>query len=134
MATGTAFTHFSAAAVLNCYLNATNITAPANIYMALFTVMPGEDGTGGTEVSGGGYARQAMSFGAPSGSPRQCATDALIDFGTPSANYGTLVGWGIYDASTAGNLIFKDAFTPNITVNSGQPFSIASGALTMQID
>ena len=38
-------------------------TSPTNVYLALYTVAPTDSG-GGTEVSGNGYARQQMSFGA----------------------------------------------------------------------
>src|SRR3972149_1846600 len=52
-------------AVLNV-LRGTNITAPANVYVGLFSVNPADDASAGTELTGaGGYARQAVTFGAP---------------------------------------------------------------------
>lgn len=89
----------------------------ATRYIALFTAVGSDDGTGFTEVSGNGYARAATVGGtsggtwdAPSGSaPREITNDLLISF--PAATgpgWGTVIAWGIYDAATSGNLLFWD--------------------------
>ncbi len=98
---------------------------PAAIYVALFTAAPSDSG-GGTEVSGGSYARVAVSqldaqWNAPSAGNGLFSNVNNITFPTPTANWGTIVAMGIFDASTAGNLLIWGLQTPNKTVNNGDP-------------
>lgn len=96
-------------------------------FVALFTVAPGESG-GGTEVSGGSYSRQAVTFGAPSGG--QIANSSIINFTTPTANWGNVVAWGIFDASSGGNLwAYCDIATQ--TINTGTAVNFQAGQLTI---
>lgn len=123
-------------------------TLAANLYYGLFTASPADAG-GGTEVSGGSYARQpvarslaaqagtqsAGSTTASTGSSATTSNNAAITFPAPSANWGTIVAWGIFDAVSGGNLLFFTAQTPNKTVNNGDPApSFAIGAAQVQID
>jgi hypothetical protein len=123
-------------------------TGPANLYVALFTANPSDTG-GGTEVSGGSYARvtvasslanwagtqSAGSTTASSGTGGTTSNNNAITFPTPSANWGSITGVGIYDATTAGNLLFWGALGTAKTVNNGDPApSFAAAALTVQID
>ena len=70
-------------------------------YLALFLTDPTASGTG-TEVSGGGYARKIINFSAPSlvSGKEQVSNSAPVDFGTLTADLGTVAYWGIYDALT----------------------------------
>lgn len=123
-------------------------TGPATVYIALFTANPTDTG-GGTEVTGGSYARVAVtsslanwagtqaaaSTTASSGTSGTTSNNAAITFPTPSANWGTITGVGIFDASSAGNLLIWSALTTSKTVNNGDPApSFAAAALTFQID
>lgn len=95
------------AAVLNI-LGGTTPTVPATVYVALFTTLPSDSG-GGVEVSGGGYARVAVTnnstnFPAASGGSKSNGT--LIDFGTATLDWGDVIGWGIFDAASSGNLLW----------------------------
>lgn len=121
-------------------------TAPANVYVALFTAAPSDSG-GGTEVSGGAYARvqvastlenwagtqSAGSTTASSGTGGQTSNNGAITFPAPSgANWGTITHFGIFDASTGGNLLFHGALTASKSVNDGDSApSFAAGALTV---
>lgn len=112
-----------------------SFTKPTGLWIALFTAAPNDAG-GGTEVSGGGYARVARApldanWAAPSGGNGQTSNVAAIDFGTASANWGTITHFGIFDASTAGNLLVWGALTASRTVNSGDAFQIPAGQLTV---
>jgi hypothetical protein len=95
--------------IVNHVLRNTAYTQPTTVYVGLFTVMPADDGTGGTEVSGGSYARQSVTFGAPSPSG-QTNNSSTITFPTATADWATganrVVGFGIFDASSAGNLLY----------------------------
>lgn len=105
-------------------------TSPTTVYVGLFTSDPTDAGTG-TEVSGGSYARQSASFATASGG--SASTNADITFPTATANWGTITHVGIYDASTAGNLLFHGAVTTSKTIESGDTFQISSGNLTITL-
>jgi hypothetical protein len=83
-------------------------TAPANVFLALFTAAPSDSG-GGTEVTGGSYARKSVTnnstnFPAASGGSKNLAVSQ--SFVTPTAPWGTVVAFGLFDASTSGNLLY----------------------------
>jgi len=125
-------------AVLNV-LRATNITAPANVYVGLFSVNPTDDASAGTELTGaGGYARQAVTFGAPTtdtGNVRKISNTGLITFGPATgADWAQAVGFGIFDALTLGNLLYWDSLTTPKTVAVGDKAEFAVGALVVKED
>ena len=114
----------------------------AATWVALFTTLPAEDGTGGTEVSGGSYARVQVNqdgatppyWNAPTGSPALIDNNGEIAFPQATANWGTVVGCGVYDASTAGNLLYFGSLTASQTVNNGSTFKFAAGDLDLTLD
>lgn len=114
-------------------------TKPSTLYVALFTVLPAEDGTGGTEVTGTGYARiqhgpSDATWAEPVGGNGQFSNVGAIQFGSPTANWGTVVGFGLYDAITGGNLLIYDTLAASVIVNSGDPApAFGSGALIITI-
>lgn len=119
-------------ALLNATLNNTTYTSPATTYLALFTSDPTDAGTG-TEVSGGSYARQALSFDTASGTSGLVATDADVEFPQATGSWGT-VGWiGIYDASTSGNLLYHTALDVSKAIDTGDIFKISTGSLTVAL-
>ena len=121
--------------ILNCYLNQTNITAPTAIYVGLHTANPTDAGTG-TEVSGNGYARVAITdkFGTASGTGGSLSSNAdITGFTASGGNWGTVSHIGIWDASTAGNLLFHTALDSSAAVNDGDSFQISSGNLTVTV-
>lgn len=121
-------------------------TVPSTVYVALYTATPSDSG-GGTEVSGGSYARvlvgpsdsawqstQGLTTAAASnGTGGQTANGSTITFPTPTGNWGTITSFGIFDASTSGNLLIWGPLTVSKTVNNGDPaptFSAAALAIT----
>lgn len=95
-------------ALLDHVLGGGDYTRPATVYAALFTVAPGE-AAGGTEVTGGSYARVAITNNAtnfPAASGGSKSNGTAITFPQASANWGTVVALGVFDASTSGNLLF----------------------------
>ena len=79
------FTDATEAAVLDCYFNQTNITAPTAIYMALYSANPADAGSGGTELSGNNYSRVDVtaSFSAASGGA--LTNNVAVAFPVPTA-------------------------------------------------
>lgn len=110
-----------------------SFTKPTVLYIALYTAAPSDAG-GGTEVTGGSYARVACNPGDANWSGAS-STSGLTDnvsaitFPTASASWGTVTHLGILDASSGGNLLFHGALTASKTVGSGDTFSIAAGDL-----
>lgn len=134
--------------VLDYLLRAQSFSAPSTVYVGLAT-STGSSAACGTEVTGGSYARVAVTSslanwagtqGATttaisSGSSGQTSNNAVITFPAPTANWGTAVEFCVFDASTSGNLLFRAALTTSETINSGAPApSFAISALTWTIN
>lgn len=123
-------------ALLNHVLNATAYSAPATLYVALFTAAPTDAG-GGTEVTGNNYSRKAVTANTtnfPAASGGSVANGAAITFATPSGSWGTVTHFGLFDASTSGNLLYWGALTTSKTPGNGDTVSFAIGALTITED
>lgn len=118
--------------VLNI-LRATNVTAPANVYVALFSAAPSDAG-GGTEVSTGAYARQLCGFGAPAGTPRVTSNAADILFPVVTVGYGPVTHFAIMDAVTAGNMLYWAALAASKTFAINDQAVFRAGQLTVTED
>jgi hypothetical protein len=117
-------------ALINATLRNTSYTSPATVYVGLYTSDPTDADTG-TEVTGGSYARQAVTFGAPSDGVS--TNTAAIEFPQATGTWGT-VGWiGIEDASTGGNLLYHTALDASKTIATGDIFKIAIGSLSVTL-
>ena len=117
-------------ALINATLRNTTYTSVATVYVSLWTSDPTDAGSG-TEVSGGSYARTAVTFGAPSNGVTTNSAD--VTFPTATASWGT-VGWiGINDASTSGNLLYHTALDTAKAIDSGDIFKISSGNLSVTL-
>lgn len=115
--------------LIDHFLGTTSFTAPAAVYVALYTVAPSDSG-GGTQVTGGSYARQLATFTASSGGAT--SNDSNIDFANMPA--ATVVAVGIFDALTSGNLLLWGTLTTNKTTDAGDTLRIATGDLDISID
>lgn len=107
-------------------------THPTNTYFALMTVMPTASG-GGTEVTGGSYARVTFTNNPsnwPASSGQTKTNAAVIDWGTATANWGTILGVAEYDASTGGNLLSFGPLSTSRIVNNGDSFQVPIGGAT----
>ena len=115
--------------LLDHFLGTTAYTMPNPVYVALFTVAPGDAG-GGTEVTGGSYARQTAAFSAASSGAT--SNSGNIDFtGMPAA---TTVAIALFDASTSGNMLVHGTLTTNKQTDAGDTLRIATGDLDISID
>ena len=118
--------------VLNYVFTTTSVTRPTAWYLALFTSNPAEDASG-TEVSTSGtaYARQSVTF---SVSGNTATNTAAIEFPTATASYGTVTHVGVYDASTAGNLIAYAALTTSKAIDTGDVLRLPANDLDVTMD
>lgn len=118
--------------VLKHVFTNTAYTAPSTLYVGLFTVAPTDAG-GGTEVSGGSYARQTATFTVSGSSPTQAANSAAVEFPTASANWGTIVAAAVFDASTSGNMLAWADLTANKTISSGDVFRFPTSSFVVTL-
>ena len=117
-------------ALINATLRNTTYTSVATVYVSLWTSDPTDAGSG-TEVSGGSYARTAVTFGAPANGVTTNSAD--VTFPTATASWGT-VGWiGINDAATSGNLLYHSPLDTAKTIDTGDIFKISSGNLSVTL-
>jgi hypothetical protein len=105
--------------------------AKPTVYLALFTTDPTEVGTG-TEVSGGAYARQTIAFNAAATGSATNSADVL--FPTATASWGTITHVGLYDAATAGNMLWHGALSAGKAIGTDDQFKLGAGRLTVSMD
>lgn len=119
--------------ILDHVLTATGYTQPSTRYLALFTANTGlETNSPSAEISGGSYARQAVTFAAASAG--SSATNATVTFPAATANWGTITHVAIMDSVSAGNVLFWGAVTTSKNIESGDTFQVTSGNLTISLD
>jgi len=134
--------------LIDWLLRGQSFTPPATVYFGLLTAAPSDTG-GGTEASGGSYARVGVTASlanfagtqgtgtttASSGTSGTTSNNAVITFPAPTGDWGRVTHIGIYDAPTGGNLLIYGALTNAKNINNGDAApSFAAAALTFQID
>ncbi len=117
-------------ALVNATLRNTSYTSPATVYVALYTTDPTDADTG-TEVSGNAYARQSVTFSAPSNGAT--SNSAAVEFPQATGSWGTVAYIGLRDASSGGNLLYHTPLDASKTIATGDVFRIAIGSLTVTI-
>jgi hypothetical protein len=119
--------------ILNLVLKNTAYTAPTSVYVSLHTADPTDAGSGAeVTTTGTAYVRQAATFGTVANGSVTNSADILYPVAT--ANYGTVTHLAIWDAQSAGNMLFSGALSASKIINSGDQFKIASGNLTITLD
>jgi hypothetical protein len=122
-------------------------TMPTTIYFALAT-STGTDAACGTEVTGGNYSRASVTgslanwagtqgagtTAASSGTSGTTSNNNIVAWPTPSATWGLVVEICAMDASTGGNLLFRNPITISKTINNADVVDLPAGALTFQFD
>ncbi len=116
--------------VLTWLLTTGSATRPTTWYVALFTDDPGESGAG-TEISGGSYARTAVTFTV---SGDTASNSGAVEFPAASTSWGTITHIGVMDAATSGNMIVYAALTASKTIASGDVFRIPAGDLDITLN
>ena len=122
--------NYSKQGTINFWFRNQSVTQPSSVYVALYSTDPTGANTG-TEISGGGYARQPAVFGAPtiSGNQAIAQNTAVINFPQLTAAVGTAAYIALLDAASSGNLIAYAALPTSLQLNAGfQPY-IAVGDL-----
>jgi hypothetical protein len=110
--------------ILDHILGTGAYTMPTTVYVGLSTGSFNDDNSG-TELSGSGYARQSIAFGAASSGT--ASNSGNVDFPAATGSWGTVSHFGLFDASTGGNLLIHGALTASKTVATGDILRIATG-------
>jgi hypothetical protein len=118
---------------LDHLLGVSSFSAPSALYLGLSTASGGgfgDDGTG-TESS---LARQAISFSAPSNTSISSSAAAAIEYPRITGSAETIYGWGVFDAATAGNLLYHGSFpASSISLSTGDSFTVPAGSVSIGV-
>ena len=104
--------------------------APAAVYLSLHTADPTDAGSG-AEVSGGSYARQAITFNAAHATAGTIDNSSAEEFTNMPAC--TVTHIGVWDHASSGNLLFHGAVSASKTVTLGDTISLAAGSLDITL-
>ena len=116
-----------AAELLNKDFGATNYTPPATWYVGLRS--------GGTELSGSGYARVAVTNNTtnfPNVAANTMVNGTVITFPTASADWATADEVAFYIASSGGTPKYTGVLDSPVLVRSGQTRQFAAGDLKIK--
>lgn len=119
--------------ILDHIFGGSDYTRPATLYIALFTSAPTDAG-GGTEVSGGSYARAAVtnnSTNFPAAVAGSKSNATALTFAAATGAWGTVTHVAIFDSLTGGNMLFSGALNASKTIQSGDVYSISIGQLVI---
>lgn len=124
-----AFSNYLENKVLLHVFGGTSYTAPATLYLALYTTNPGEGNTG-TECSGTSYARQTIAFTVVNDT---ASNTSAVEFPVAGSSWGTISYVGILDNLTSGNLLAYGALTTAKAIDSGDVFRVEAGDLDITL-
>tara|TARA_R110000803_G_scaffold209872_2_gene280270 strand:+ start:278 stop:670 length:393 start_codon:yes stop_codon:yes gene_type:complete len=127
-----ALSDYSEKLLLDWAMTTGSATRPTAWYVALYTVAPSDSG-GGTEVSGSGYARQAVTFGAAATPGGTTSNTGAVSYTASGGAFGTVVAIGIFDAVSSGNLLWHGTMTASKTVDDGDTLEFSIGNIDLTL-
>jgi hypothetical protein len=134
-----AATDFLEQALADHFFRTATFAKPAALWIGLFTTAPADDGTGGVEVTGGGYLRRQLD----PGDANWLRTGSVItniptvQYPTPTADWGLVIGAGLFSASTSGTLYIYGPLIPVIGDDGNTIFNgvnVLSGETSVRFD
>ena len=134
-----AFSDYYENKIIDHMLRNQAFTPPTTVYVALFTSTTGLEANSGItgEVSGGSYARQAVTLTAASAGASE--NNADITFPTASASWGTVTALAIVDHATNTtwgtnvNVLMYGTLTASKAVGNGDTFKILAGNIDVTV-
>ena len=118
--------------ILDWMMTAGTAARPSAWYVALYTAAPSDAG-GGTELSGSGYAREAVAFAAATSGTGTTSNTGVVIFTADGGDWGSVTHMGIHDASSGGNLIWHGALAAAKTVADGDTLEFAVGNIDLTV-
>lgn len=118
--------------LLDWMMTTGSATRPTAWYVALYTAAPSDSG-GGTEVSGNGYTRKAVTFAAASTPGGTTSNSGAVTFTAAGGSWGTITHIGIHDALSSGNLLWHGSMTASKTIADGDTLEFAIGNIDLTL-
>jgi hypothetical protein len=124
-------------AVLNLILRGMVFVPPATTYLALFTADPTDANLTANELVNTGYVRQLIGSTTAWTAPalgtggQQVQNVNQVIFGALAAAGATITHIGIYDAATAGNLLYHTPLAVPKVLNVGDQIAFAPGQIVV---
>lgn len=115
--------------VLKFAFNADSVTRPTSWYLGLFTSNPGEGG--GTEISGNGYTRKAVTFTVTGDT---ATNSGAVEFDVATGSWGTISHVAVFDASSGGAQIAYAALTTAKAIDTGDVLRFPVGDVDITLD
>ena len=115
--------------VLKFAFNADSVTRPTNWYLGLFTSNPGEGG--GTEISGNGYTRKAVTFTVTGDT---ATNSGAVEFDVATGSWGTISHVAVFDAASGGAQIAYAALTTAKAIDTGDVLRFPTGDVDVTLD
>lgn len=121
--------------ILNHFIRNAPVPSPQSVYLALFINDPTDANTG-TEVQGGSYSRQQVTFSQPIQSSDKAVimNNHKIEYPVATAEWGSISHWGLMTAPTGGNLICRGVFNRLETVQTGNRFVLEPNNLQVSME
>lgn len=126
--------YYLANAVINGVLGGSSYSQPGTVYLAAFTTIPTQSNTGGIEPSGGSYSRVSITNNPtnwPTAVSGAKSNGVQFNFTTATGSWGTIVGFGLFDDPSTGNLLYYGPLTTPKVITTGSTLSFNVGSLTM---
>ena len=127
-----ALANYSEKLLLDFLMTSGSATRPTAWYVALYTAAPNDAG-GGTELSGDGYTRQAVTWAAASSPAGTTSNTNVPTFTANGGSWGTITHLGIWDASSSGNFLWHGALSASKTVADGDTIDFAAGNIDLTL-
>ena len=126
------FSTYLAQKIIDHTLRGSSYSMPSTLYLALFTADPTDNNVTANEATGAWYGRVATgSWSAAVGSGNASSNNNAIVFNAVTGSTISISHWGIYDASTSGNLLYSDSFPASRVLNVGDIATVAASGLTL---
>jgi hypothetical protein len=132
----TDFSDYFEQQIANWFRGTSVVAALANLHWALYTVAPSDSG-GGTEVTGGSYAR--LQIASSTGEWSAPGVDGTITnnndwiWPTATANWGTIVALAGLSAAAGGNQIIWKLLELPVTIATTEIFRLNAGKVSIRV-
>ena len=115
-------------AILNHVLRNTALASPGSVFLAIGS-RTGDSFTELETPGQNGYARQAISFAAPSGG--SCASSNSQTFGAATSDWASATAFAIFDAATGGNVLYIGNLAAARDAGIGDSILFGNGDITV---
>lgn len=130
--------NFASLKVIGHLLGLRTLAPPASYFIRLYTAAPNDDGTGGAEVAGNGYAPKEIVNNTTNfviNSTGEIENGVEFAFAAASApGWGSIVAFGLWSSASGGNAWFIDELKNPVVIGDGQIFKFDAGDLVFSED